>query len=315
MSLRRVRNWCRLSPQESRLIDCRILLGRKGENSYDLTQPEMGSVAKATHWVLTKVCSECCTYTFNYSPVWARGHWRQRYKQATQGTELEQQNHSETWATYPQHLISPLSPSKDGNKWPSVDGIPVWTWTSPPRKKVWCCLPQSNSPAKRADSGHSGNPKRSTWGKRSNRVFEDPIIDPSKGISSYLYIGRFQQDTGFVVLLNSVSSVSFRILSLCSSGKFAYDFLFIISLTVFGIRVTLLFIFWNSLEGIAISSLKVWRVDQWPSHEQVHDVHVWKYYPGCHNNVYTNWKRILRMGLSAAVIPGFTTETVMTSLQ
>ena len=49
MSLRRVRNWCRLSPQERRLIDCRILLGRKGENSYDLTQPEMGSVAKATH--------------------------------------------------------------------------------------------------------------------------------------------------------------------------------------------------------------------------------------------------------------------------
>lgn len=124
---------------------------------------------------LTKVCSEWGTYTFNYSPVWARGHWRQRYKQATQGTELEWQitlkpgpctSNTHAWSLSTQ---PPASLSKDGNKWPSVDGIPAWTWTSPPRKKVWCCLPQSSSPAKRVDSGHSGNPKHSTWGKRSNR--------------------------------------------------------------------------------------------------------------------------------------------------
>lgn len=120
----------------------------------------------------------------------------------------------------------PTSLSKDGNKWSSVDCIPAWTWTSPPRKKAWCCLPQSSSPGKRADSGHSGNPKRSTWGKRSNR---GSLKTLSLTLPRVLAVTSTLKDCNrtrvSMVFLNSVSSVSFRILSQCSSGKFAYDFL------------------------------------------------------------------------------------------
>lgn len=42
--------------------------------------------------------------------------------------------------------------------------------------------------------------------EEQQRVFEDPIIDSSKGISSYLYTERLQQDTGF----NGVSELSFK---------------------------------------------------------------------------------------------------------
>ena len=130
------------------------------------------SKAKAQR-ALTKVCSECYTYSFSYIHLTVR---KLKREAAAQGTELANGRSGLKPGPPSPHpiLTSPRSPDLTSVRTVTKlkctkvtrGFIPAWTWTSPPRRKAWCSLPQSSSPRKRADSGHSGNPKHSTAGRR-----------------------------------------------------------------------------------------------------------------------------------------------------
>lgn len=80
------------------------------------------------------------------------------------------------------------SRSSRAHTWPSVGIIPVRRWTSPPRRKESCCLPQSSSPRRRGDSGHSGSPKHSTSGRRraTKNLKETVTVPRVSAVSSTL---------------------------------------------------------------------------------------------------------------------------------